>query len=117
MEFFEGETLDLLVALILVDYILLAPRLDLGFCHVHGRKFFVFHAMTPSYLWPKEFIIHSDHESLKVLKSQANLSKRHAKWVEFMESFPYIVKYKKGKENIVADAIPARTLSFLRTSS
>src|SRR4051812_34274930 len=42
------------------------------------------------YLWPKEFIIHSDHESLKYLKGQANLSKRHAKWVEFMESFPYI---------------------------
>src|SRR5664279_6646586 len=57
------------------------------------------------YLWPKEFIIHSDHESLKYLKSQANLNKRHAKWVEFIESFPYIAKYKKGKENIVADAL------------
>ena len=57
------------------------------------------------YLWPKELIIHSDHESLKYLKGQANLSKRHAKWVEFMESFPYIVKYKKGKDNVVADAL------------
>jgi hypothetical protein len=27
------------------------------------------------YLWPKEFIIHSDHESLKYLKSQHNLNK------------------------------------------
>src|SRR3954469_21297786 len=35
----------------------------------------------------------------------ANLSKRHAKWVEFMEYFPYILKYKKGKENVVADAL------------
>ena len=41
------------------------------------------------YLWPKEFVIHSDHESLKYLKTQANLNKRHAKWVEFIESFPY----------------------------
>ncbi|KAK1681175.1 hypothetical protein QYE76_042023 [Lolium multiflorum] len=40
------------------------------------------------YLWPKEFVIHSDHESLKYLKSQHNLNKRHAKWVEFIESFP-----------------------------
>ena len=31
------------------------------------------------YLWPKEFIIHSNHESLKYLKGQANLSKRHTK--------------------------------------
>ena len=57
------------------------------------------------YLWPKEFVIHSDHESLKYLKSQANLNKRHAKWVEFIESFPYVIKYKKGKENVVADAL------------
>ena len=57
------------------------------------------------YLWPKEFIIHSDHEALKYLKGQANLNRRHAKWVEFIESFPYIVKYKKGKDNVVADAL------------
>ena len=57
------------------------------------------------YLWPKEFIIHSDHESLKYSESQSNLYKRHAKWVEFIESFPYIIKHKKGKDNIVADAL------------
>ncbi|KAA3487695.1 Retrovirus-related Pol polyprotein from transposon gypsy [Gossypium australe] len=60
------------------------------------------------YLWPKEFIIHTDHESLKHLKGQNKLNKRHAKWVEFLESFPYVIKYKKGKENIVADALSRR---------
>ncbi|KAG7593973.1 Integrase catalytic core [Arabidopsis thaliana x Arabidopsis arenosa] len=29
------------------------------------------------YLWPKEFVIHTDHESLKHLKSQQKLNKRH----------------------------------------
>ncbi|WVZ98177.1 hypothetical protein U9M48_043646 [Paspalum notatum var. saurae] len=57
------------------------------------------------YLWPKEFVIHSDHEALKYLKGQAKLNRRHAKWVEFIETFPYIVKYKKGKDNVVADAL------------
>ena len=60
------------------------------------------------YLSYKEFIIHTDHESLKYLKGQDKLSKRHAKWVEFIESFPYIIKYKKGKENVVADALSRR---------
>ena len=60
------------------------------------------------YLLPKEFVIHSDHESLKHLKGQLKLNKRHAKWSEFIESFPYIVKYKKGKENIIADAFSRR---------
>ena len=60
------------------------------------------------YLWPKEFVIHSDHESLKYLRSQNNLNRRHAKWVEFIESFPYIIKHKKGKDNVIADALSRR---------
>jgi hypothetical protein len=62
------------------------------------------------YLWPKEFIIHSDHEALKYLKGQSKLNRRHAKWVEFIETFLYVVKYKKGKENIVADALSRKNV-------
>ena len=57
---------------------------------------------------PKEFVIHTDHESLKHLKGQHKLSKRHARWVEFLETFPYVIRYKQGKENIVADALSRR---------
>jgi hypothetical protein len=60
------------------------------------------------YLWSKEFVIHSDHESLKYLKGQANLNKCHAKWIEFIELFPYIIKHKKGKDNVIADALSRR---------
>nr|KYP69622.1 Retrovirus-related Pol polyprotein from transposon 17.6 [Cajanus cajan] len=60
------------------------------------------------YLIPKEFVIHSDHESLKYLRGQDKLNKRHAKWVEFLEQFPYVIKYKKGKNNVVADAFSRR---------
>jgi hypothetical protein len=42
---------------------------------------------------------------LKHLKEQRKLNKKHAKWVEFIETFSYIIKYKKGKENIVVDAL------------
>ncbi|KAF8053493.1 hypothetical protein N665_1411s0024 [Sinapis alba] len=40
--------------------------------------------------------------------SQTTLKKRHARWLEFVESFPYVIKYKKGKENIVAYALSKR---------
>ena len=60
------------------------------------------------YLWPKEFVIHTDHESLKHLKGQHKLNKRHARWMEFVETFPYVIRYKQGKENIVADALSPR---------
>ncbi|KAL3598364.1 hypothetical protein D5086_006282 [Populus alba] len=42
------------------------------------------------------------------LKGQGKLSRRYAKWVEFIETFPYVIKYKQGKENIVADALSRR---------
>src|SRR6185312_9605366 len=64
--------------------------------------------MWQHYLWPKEFIIHSDHESLKYLRMQNKLNRRHAKWVEFIEYFPYIIKHKKGKDNVIADALSRR---------
>ena len=60
------------------------------------------------YLWPKEFVIHTDHESLKHLKGQHKLNKRHARWVEFIETFLYVIRYKQGKENVVADALSRR---------
>jgi len=56
------------------------------------------------YLFPKEFVIHSDHESIKYLKSQNKLNK----WVEFLEQFPYVINHKQRKINIMADALSRR---------
>jgi len=60
------------------------------------------------YLVSKEFVIHSDHESLKYIRRKCKLNKRHAKWVEFLEKFPYVIKCKRGKTNLVANAISRR---------
>ncbi|KAF7835592.1 putative gag-pol polyprotein [Senna tora] len=60
------------------------------------------------YFWSKEFVIHTDHESLKHLKGKEKLNRRHARWVEFIETFPYVIQYKQGKENVVADALSRR---------
>ena len=57
------------------------------------------------YLCPHEFVIHTDHETLKYIKGQIKFNKRHAKWSEFIEPFPYVIKYIKGKENVVADTL------------
>lgn len=58
-----------------------------------------------NYLLPHEFIIHSDHLSLRHLQGRGKLNKRHAKWTEFIEAYPYLIKYIKAKENVVADGI------------
>jgi len=59
-------------------------------------------------LWSREFIIHSNHQTLKFLKSQGKLQKRHAKWLELIDMFPYVITYKNGKENIVVNALSRR---------
>jgi hypothetical protein len=36
------------------------------------------------------------------------LNKRHTKWIEFIETFPYVIKYKQGKDNVVVNALSRR---------
>jgi len=55
------------------------------------------------YLVSKESVIHN--ESLKYLKGQHKLNKHHAKWMEFLKQFPYVIIYKMGSTNIMADAL------------
>ena len=64
--------------------------------------------MWQHYLLAREFFIHTDHETLKHLKGQNQLARRHACWVAFNEIFPYNIKYKNGKVNVVTDAMSRR---------
>jgi hypothetical protein len=62
------------------------------------------------YLWPKEFIINSNHETIEYLKAQSNFHRRLAIWVEFIESFPHIINHKKGKNNVVVDGLSRKNM-------
>ena len=65
------------------------------------------------YLLPKEFVIFSDYEALKYLKSPQKLNARHARWVEYLQSYTFVLKHKAGSENRVVDALNRRvTLLF-----
>ena len=60
------------------------------------------------YLLPREFVVHTDQKSLKFLKGKQKLNKQNRQWMDFLEPFPYVIKYKQGKENVVVDAFSRR---------
>ena len=62
------------------------------------------------YLIPQEFVLFSDHEALRFLSSQKKLNPRHAKWVEFIQAYTFVLKHHAGTENKVADALSRRAL-------
>ncbi|PKI37096.1 hypothetical protein CRG98_042530 [Punica granatum] len=60
------------------------------------------------YLISKESILFSDHEALKYINGQHKLNNRHAKWVEFLQAYTFVIKYKSGAQNQVADVLSRR---------
>ncbi|GKA79380.1 reverse transcriptase domain-containing protein [Tanacetum coccineum] len=60
------------------------------------------------YLLPNEFILYSDHQALQFIQGQAKLKPRHAKWVETLQDFSFVIRHKAGSANTVADALSRR---------
>jgi hypothetical protein len=62
------------------------------------------------YLVPKEFVLYSDNQALQFITRQEKLNQRHAKWVEFMHNFTFVIKNISGSANKVVDALSRRCL-------
>jgi hypothetical protein len=57
------------------------------------------------YLLRKHFQIKIDHQSLKYFLEQFPSSLEQQKWVNKLFGYDYEIIYKKGKGNVVADAL------------
>jgi hypothetical protein len=62
------------------------------------------------YLVPKEFVLYSDNQALQFITRQEKLNQRHAKWIEFMKNFTFVIKHISGNANKVVDALSRRCL-------
>ncbi|KAJ0847170.1 putative nucleotidyltransferase, Ribonuclease H [Helianthus annuus] len=68
------------------------------------------------YLLPNEFILCSDHQALRFIHGQTHLNPRHAKWVELLQDFTFVIRHKPGTANLVADALSHRPVLFTSSS-
>ena len=57
------------------------------------------------YLMPREFVLYSDNHALRFINIQPKLNQRHAKWVEFLQNFTFVIKHTSGMSNKVVDAL------------
>ena len=65
------------------------------------------HALTKwgQYLLGSKFLIRTDHNSLQYLLQQKTLSTEKQKWIEKISMFDMKILHKRGKDNVVVDAL------------
>ena len=54
------------------------------------------------------FFFFTDPQALRYLNTQEKLNQRHIKWVEFMQSYTFVLKHKSRKNNWVIDTLSRR---------
>ena len=85
--------------------------------------FAIVHALKKwrHYLYGATFEVLFDHESIKWFTSQRDLKGRKARWAEFLQDFDCTLRYRKGRYNVVADALSrmpeVESLSFTELRS
>lgn len=52
-----------------------------------------------------EFEVFTDHRTLEFFNQQRDLSKKQLRWQEFLADFNFTIKYVRGEDNTVADAL------------
>jgi hypothetical protein len=61
-------------------------------------------------LVPKDFVLYSDNHALQFITRQEKLNHKHAKWVEYMQNFTFVIKHISRTAKKVIDALSKKCL-------
>ena len=62
------------------------------------------------YLMFGEFVLYTDNHAHQYIMQQPKLNKKHAKLVEYLQSFTFVLKHISGQDSKVVDALNRRNL-------
>jgi hypothetical protein len=62
------------------------------------------------YLIPKEFVLYSDNHDLQFVTQQDKLNQKHAKWVEYMQKFTFVIQHISRTAKKVVDSLSRKCL-------
>eukprot|EP00253_Pinus_taeda_P026745 PITA_26745 len=62
------------------------------------------------YLLGNEFVLFPDNSALQYVMQQHKLNHKHAKWVEYLQIFNFVLKHISGQANKVTDALSREAL-------
>ena len=57
------------------------------------------------YLLGADFVVQTDHQTLRYFLTQTKLSEKHMRWANFLSMFHFQIVHVEGKKNVVADAL------------
>ena len=53
-------------------------------------------------------LIETDHRSLEHIQTQPHIAPKEVRWIEYMQQYNFVMKYREGKTNLVADSLSRR---------
>ena len=66
---------------------------------------------------PIEFVLFSNHQALRYLNSHKKLNVRHAKWVEFLNEYYFVINHRANIENKATGSLSRLTVTLHRMSA
>ncbi|OWZ08852.1 reverse transcriptase [Phytophthora megakarya] len=79
---------------------------------VHDKELLAMHYALIKFrvylLGEQTFAVYTDHASLRTAMKSPHLSQRMARWLSFFSEYNFVVHYKPGKNNILADTLSRR---------
>jgi len=61
------------------------------------------------YLLGSRFVVKTDNVATSYFQTQKKLSPKQARWKDFLTEFDYVLEYKPGRINLVADALSQKS--------